>query len=599
MNDEAASEIIQKEYNEKLSGKRMLHVCYDMDSEMLYVPNASSFTKEQMEPLLQAAKYYIVKNSGDYKFMNPIEGSPFSSLRLRSVESFGHVYKTISENIKGKIENITVVEANLSRMPSTVKQLPSIYHNNKNYSGGLIDSETYSEITFIDEFDIKGKHRKNNINLITVKTPFILIDISPIVESSPTAKEWAVLDGYRQFHMTRNNTDESYSFAPLYAAKQYLYFGWPFEEVCKVMLEYANNFGSLIKGISDLLEVAEKLEKDGYSNPATIPYYISFKIDLFDFPYDFNKSDMQIPFFKIMEYDYETKYIIIKTPAYIDSNICYKILKAKSRPFVARYNKTIDKIDVKVEDGIFKELDLTTNIPTKIRVMIALEMLSNTLPLVFRSDKRSQAISQSSNELSHLRKISDYYYATEFIKKMCKNRGVEFEDISVLVGPLERIFGSGVQGGFMGEKEFKNSKIKIPHQIEKGLWVTPPLIAVNSDSMPSYAAQTETLIHEYSHKIYSIQHPYHEHLYNKGKKSDQGKYWDLYLSDEDERLAHKEEIRFELQSGKSVDEIVRDKVGGAITKNSYSKNYVTALKFKQIVDEVVMEMENEQEEIYE
>ena len=44
-------------------------------------------------------------------------------------------------------------------------------------------------------------------------------------------------------------------------------------------------------------------------------------------------------------------------------------------------------------------------------------------------------------------------------------------------------------------------------------------------------------------------------------------------------------------SGKSVDEIVRDKVGGSITTDSYLRSYPIALQFKVLVDEVVKEIE--------
>jgi len=301
-------------------------------------------------------------------------------------------------------------------------------------------------------------------------------------------------------------------------------------------------------------------------------------------------------FFDVVDYDEETGYIIIRTTAYVDSDLCLKILKAKSRPYIVKYNPTFDQIDVKVQSGVHKELDLKTKIPSRIKAMIEKE--EGKEKLEFRSDKRSQSVSLSTTEICHLRMMSDYYYAKDHIEKMCKEREMPFEDIQVVVGPIERIFGRGIQGGFMGKKEFEKSKLKVPHQIEKGLYVTPPIIAVNSESMASYAAQTETLIHEYSHKLYSISNPDHEHLYNKDPKlrdRDPRKYWDLYLGDKDEKLAHQEEIRFELQAGKSVDEIVRDKVGGAITKDSYKRTYITALTFKKMVDEVVQQMEEEHE----
>ncbi|MFA7219266.1 MAG: hypothetical protein WC119_02020 [Synergistaceae bacterium] len=591
MPSSVASEILKEEYDFNSSVKKLLHVCYDIDSKLIYLPNANVFTKDEIEPLLQAAKYYILKQYGDFLMAPPIEGSPFSSLRVRSIKSFGYVSSAIKDNFKGEIIDLPVIEANLARMQTTTKQLPEIYKNNKNFSGGLIKK---GEITFTDEMDINGKKRKNPIRLLTLKAPFILIDISPQVDSSATQKEWAVLSGYRDYIMDQQKIDDAItSFAPLYAAKRYLYLGWPFEEVCKVFLECVENFGSLMTGIRSLVMASADLTNNGYADVAKYPYYMSFRIDPKTFPI---KMDSKTPssYFSILDYDKETGYIIIRSLAYIESELCLKVLKAISRPYIVKYNPVFKKIDVKVQESIHKELSIKTDIPARIKKIVEKEI--NEKDLEFRSDKRSRSISLSSNQSCHLRKISDYYYAKDHIEKMCKERDMLFEDIQVIVGPIERIFGRGTQGGFMGKKEFEKSKLKSPFQIEKGLYVTPPIIAVNSESMPSYASQTETLIHEYSHKLYSIINPDHEHLYNKDPKlrnKNPRKYWDLYLGDEDEKLAHKEEIAFELTSGKSIDEIVRDKVGGAITKNSYKQTYITALKFKEMVDEVAKEMEDQ------
>jgi len=619
MNSEVAAAIIKEEHGLETSGKKMLHVCYDKDSKIIYIPNAYRFTKDQIAPLLLAAKYHIVKEWGDYKMVPPIEGSPFSSLRVRSVKSFGYVANAIeklhetilehsnADNVNSSIgqlndeleehveevKDLVVIEANLARMPETVKSLPPIYKNNKNFAGGLIQDN----ITFIDEVDTKNKRRPNPIRLLTVDGPFILIDISPAVEVSSTEKEWAVLSGYRDYVASKYSPDESRqeidSFAPLYAAKRYMYLGWPFEEVCKVMLECVDSFPSLITGIHRLILTSSELVDEGYENPAKHPYYLSFRIDPKTFPLKID-PEVEAFFFCIQHYDEKTGYVIIRSSAYVESDLCLKVLKAKSRPYIVKYNPTLKQIDVKVQEGVHKELDIKTDIPSKIKALIETEEEVDNLE--FRADKRSRSISLSSNQICHLRNISDYYYAKDHIQKMCDDRKMPFEDIQVVVGPIERIFGQGIQGGFMGAKQFEDSKLKVPHQIEKGLFITPPIIAVNSESMPSYASQTETLIHEYSHKLYSISNPDHEHLYNKDPKlrdRDPRKYWDLYLGDEDEKLAHQEEIRFELASGKSVDEIVRDKVGGAITKGSYKRTYITALKYKEMIDEVVEQMEKE------
>jgi hypothetical protein len=200
--------------------------------------------------------------------------------------------------------------------------------------------------------------------------------------------------------------------------------------------------------------------------------------------------------------------------------------------------------------------------------------------------------------------MSEYYYAADYIKKMCKSRGLEFKDIDVVVGPIERVFGRGTQGGYMGEKEFKKSGLKIPHELENGLFVSPPVIAVNSVTMPSYAKQTSTLIHEYSHNLYNIINPDHEHLYNKDKNlkaRDKLKWWELYFDDADERLAHKEEIKLELSSGRSIDEIIRDKLGEtlgtlgkAISLENYKINYPIAIKFRELVEEAAEELKQEE-----
>jgi hypothetical protein len=424
--------------------------------------------------------------------------------------------------------------------------------------------------------------------------PFILIDISPSVSTTLTEKEWAVLSGYRDYISSIDSNSKIESFAPLFAAKRYMYLGWTFEEICKVFLESIKDFGSLMKGIDNLLEANNSLINEGYSSLAKNYYYIAFKVDIAKFPLKFDSS-LKIPFFEIIKYDDKTQYIIIKTPAYIDSDLCLRVLCAKSRPYILKYDHAINKIDVKVNDAIHKELQLRTNIPNKLREIIR-EDNKVEGDLDFRSDERSRSISLSSDSICHTRMISDYYLAKDYIKAMCKKRNVDFEDIQVVVGPIEKMFGQGVQGGFMGKKQFEESKLKIPYQIEKGLYINPPIIMVNSTTMPSYAAQTEVLIHEYSHKIYSMQNPDHQHLYNKEKNlrnKDSKRYWELYLGDEDEKIAHQEEIRFELISGKTVDEIVRDKVGGAITKNNYKESYIVAINFKAMVDEVVKQIEEE------
>lgn len=627
MNAQVAKVLLDKQLKKQgqekyIAKKTLLHVCYDLDSGQLYVPNAQEFTKDSIRPLLQAAQVRITKDFGGYKNTQVIDGSPFSSIRVRSLNSFEHVRATVEKTFKGRVHtDIPVIEANLARMPKTQKTLPSLYHDNKNYVGGYISPSVAPSITFIDEFENDGKKRKNPVNLLTQSTPFILIDISSVVGAKGSEKENAVLNGYRDYLYDTEAVKENESYVPddlsssahLFALKRSLYLGWPFEEVCSLHMESVNNFGQLIMAINRLMEAAYALEDEGYTNPSRVPYYYSFKVDLKTFPIRLNSMmqnesqinpNLQIDNFRIIDYDKTNENILIESPVYINSELCMKVLRAKSRPLIAHFNPAMNTVDIKSQAGTLKEAERGGTQVPKIKALIShdLKILEPTrdknAPFPnFRTDEKARGVSLSDGETSHLRRISDYYYAYDFIQKMCKERGLKFIDVPVLIGPLDRIFGNGVQGGFMGKKQFIDGKIKIPHEIVKGIFVEPPIIAVNSTTMPSYAEQTETLIHEYSHNLFSITNPEHEHEYNKDpqlKDKDNARYWDLYLSDPDERLAHKEEIKFELRSGKSVDEIIRNKVGGSVDIDNHSRNYPIALKFRELVQEAVRELEMEE-----
>lgn len=624
MNAEVGRTIIQeqlKKKNDSLSATKLLHVCLDLDSGRVYVPNASDFSKEQMENLLKAAEVRITIDHGNFSSSPPIEGSPFSSLRARSVSGFGHTVKAIKEHFKDKdFIDLPVIEANLGRMPSTVKQLPSIYQTNKKFVGGYISPSFAKSITFFEEKDLHGKDTRKKVRLLTQSTPFILIDITPSVETETTEKEWVVLSGYRDFLYDKSvareesteNKESFNSFADLFAIKRYLYLGWPFEEVCYTLLGEVSNFGELINGINALMAAVQSLQEEGYPNPASIPYYITFKIDIETFPIKLetmmDENNQFNPFyqmenFKIIEYDINTKYIIIETPAFISPDLCHNILKSINKPLITRYNPHFNTIDVKTESSSYKEYQFEKRQLAKLTVLTRHDVKKSLKegevfnPPQIRSDERTRSISLSNPDICHVRKMSEYFYATDHIKKMCKKNNIEFKDITVVVGPIERIFGAGIQGGYMGEKEFKKSKLKIPHELEKGLFVTPPIIAINSTTIPSYAKQAETLIHEYSHNLYSITNPEHEHLYNKEKglrERDKLAWWNLYFNDADERKAHIEEIKHELIAGRSMDEIIRDKVGGAITPQTYKDNYPIALKFRELVEEAAKELEQEE-----
>jgi len=606
MNASTAKILMEKQFKEQINGQ-LLHVCFDADSKIIYLPNASGFSKETLETLLCTVKYRISKDfENGYKLGTLIRGSPFSSLRVRSVSSFDQAKEIIGKHHNNiDFENLPVIEAYLSRMPTTLKVIPQRYRVNEEFVGGYIGAADSDSISFIEEIDIYGRKLEDPITLLTLKTPFILIDISRTKKKetpSATEKESVVLAGYRDHLYCKNiKREENHiaQFADLYAISRYLYLGWPFEEVCSYMLkDKVCEFGELIKAIDLLMTVAVSLEKEGYGNPAAIPYYMAFKIDP-DFPLKLSSimnketgkidKNKQYSNFLVLDYDPKSSYILIKSPVFISPLVCRDILKIKGHPFICRYNPVDHTIDVKNGSRACKEiLEHRTQLEI-VEQSIKKDVCDDlSKPLKFRNGAIANGLNAVDPNIFTIRKVSDYYYSFNIIRNLCKKHEMLFSDLKVVIGPIEQILGRGVHGGYMSKRSFETSKIKLPFKLTKGIFITPPVILLDSFTYPSYADQTEILIHEYCHFIYEFKNPQYKNAYCKER--DHGyKYWHLYFSDPSEKLAHKNQIKFEFMLGKSYDEIIRNKVGGEIT----TYNYPIALNFSELVKEAMVELEKE------
>ena len=617
MNAKVAKPLMAKQLKKQdgtvLPSGNLLHVCFDYDSGMIYIPNASDFSANQMEPLLKAAEVRITKDFGSFSSRLPIAGSPFSSLRVRSIESFSYAKEIIQKHYKGKIfKTLPVIEVNLGKMPTVLKSLPEEFRKNEEFLGSYISPSFANSITFVDELDNYGRKIKEPRVLLTQKTPFILINVAQNEkrkEPTATEKEWVVLNGYRDYlYDADTSEEEKYApdditkFADLYAIKRYLYLGWSFEEVSSYLLRNVQNFGGLIKAIDLLMQAVDSLVQEGYKSPASIPYYITFKINPKMFPLKIESvidkntgqinSEIQYKNFLIIDYDMSSGYILIETPAFVSPDICRKVLKAESPPFICKYNSMINKIDIKSERNSVSDLQKNRVQLAKIKGIVRSDLDEEKKDeVVFRGGAQASGENVVNPNIFVVRKISDYHYAADFIKKMCEQNNVPFEDFDVVVGPIENKFGRGTMGGFIDEKLFRKNKWDIPFELEKDIYISPPVMMVNSVEIPSYAEQTETLIHEYRHYIFGLNNPNYEITYDRPKKRTDYEHWWKYLSDANERAAHKEEIKFELGLGKSYDEIIRNKVGGQIT----AENYPIALKFAELVKEALKELEEEGE----
>jgi len=616
-----SSEVLQELQNQAKKKKerpprgKLLHVCFDVDSNLIYIPNANEFDKQRMDGLLKAAQIRIVKDFGEYSSRPPIEGSPFSSIRVRYISSFSNAKKVIQDHYKGKVFNdLPVIEANLSRMPSTLKTLPAVFSQHEEFWGGYIGTADASSIRFVDEVDISGKKRKEKIMLLDQKTPFILINNSNASKVQPTEKEWVVLSSYRDYLSKDAANEEGYiledidQFSDLFAVKRLLYLGWPFEEACSYFMRAVSNFGELIKTVQRLMTAVESLTAENYKDPAEFPFYMTFRIDLETFPINLSSiMDMttgkinpfrQFKYFRVLDYDPKTQYIIIESQVFVPPNICEKVLRAKSAPFISQYNPVSNTIDAKCEAAAWKDLSGHRNKLQKSKI----EALSkyNIDPekakgVQFRVSPEAAGEWAVNPMIFHTRHISEYLYAFDHIIKMCQTRNIEFKDLDVIIGPIQQLFGAGTKGGYMNREQFVEKGKPVPFEITAGVWVNPPAIFIDSTEMPNYAEQTSTLVHEYSHNLFNIEHPDHKKGYGefKGAQGTPEYYeeWYNYLTDPDEREAHKWHIKFELMLGRSVPEIVKDKVGDKIT----TVNLPIAAKFHELVMEAMNELQNSEE----
>ena len=572
---ELLSDRFKKDKQTPLPPGDILQVCFDTDSGIIYAPNASEFLRKQLDDLLVAVKFRIIKDFGDSANRPIIESNPFTSLRIRSLESFGYAQRMIKEYFKDDFDSIPIVEANISKMPHTLACLPSKYVENPDLWGSYIGSDFIERISFYNE---------NGTVIHQQKTPFILINIANKIGA--TEKEWVVLNSYNDHFKRCSNSSQNNS--DLYAIKRLLYMGWTLEEVSGALLENASSIVDILSTIDKLMGVVDIEDCS--------PYYLTFKIND-GFPISLNQIwdkktgvidvERQISYLKVIDYDMINSCVMLETPVFIPPKVCKNIFNIEGKMYMAKYNQDLNTIDVKIGHKDFvDERQLK-----KIRGVIG-EKLSGDrkAELDFSGTLRAQGAWATSPAVFNIRKISDYGYATEFIKEMCEDNKVDFKDFKVVSGAIECLFGRGVQGGFMNEASFREGKLPIPFHLVDDIYIEPPVIFLNTLENSSYPEQTEVLIHEYRHYIYGIMNP----TYNIGYTMPQGydkDGWSKYLSDPNEKEAHRAEIRFGLKLGRCFDEIIRSKVGGMVTRD----NYLIAVKFSELVNEVMNDIEEEEE----
>jgi hypothetical protein len=100
-----AKKLISKQFGDIVfkSDLELFHVCYDLESRILYTPNANEFSKDKYEIFVQAARLRIMKDFKGDKASHIMHGSPYSLIRVRSIESFPKIEDVFGHLINDRI----------------------------------------------------------------------------------------------------------------------------------------------------------------------------------------------------------------------------------------------------------------------------------------------------------------------------------------------------------------------------------------------------------------------------------------------------------------------------------------------------------------
>ena len=592
----------------------VLHVILDMSSGRIYLPDKEAKSTFQLNPNLQgmldAVKIKIDQLIDIAPMAPPIRGDPLDTIRIRKLGDF----KSVSDFVRRQVSDpnqfaadtkIPVVEADLSSMPKTAKQL-----------FGSVEAADKKQYLFVAgpqtvEFAVNegvGPSEVSNV-IHYEKAPFILINISPQTKVSEADKERIVILAYKEYAITnRPNLPSSRESPQLQSFKYLMYIGWSFRELCLFVLkpEDVQDFRMLMNRAAFIYNAAKSLHQDGYPDPTGSPYYYSFRIGD-DFPVKFpTEASVEVysqesshDIFHFVYFDAKTSIITIRTPLFLDNKLIAKILKPKSQVFIAQYDITdkVLKTSLKAED--FQKSAYETVRALK----LDLSEKSGVNPEQLKTKQWNVM-----DDYFQKKHISDYPQATEIIKNLCqrvmskpdaeaenKTAQIQFDDLEVVVGPFNQKYG--FLGGYI-DKEKMKQRFNGASTIEPlpGLFVTPPSILIDNQEYPSVGDRTNVIIHEYRHHI-NTQLSVVSNITNPADKKNQSvaervKAMVVYLQSPDERLAHKTQFKYMLGIGMSKEQLLRHLMNGKPTINQIPlvKEYLS------IINDAAKEIEAEEQD---
>jgi len=586
----------QKEYDGPI-----LHVCLDLSSGRMYLPNMESPKEIELDDkqrnMLAAVKLQATRLVGPLPLAPVIRGDPLTTIRCRTVEDFPSVAAFIRKQIGNAPDamrahmDLPVVEADLSKMPATVRRLPKgIAQKQAAYIGPKLCSHV--------DFYYNDLETTGGVFVLSQKTPFILINLSEDAGVSAADKERLVVTMHREFSADVGGTQTSGQVEELRAIKYLMYIGWSMKDLCLWMLkpDSVTDFRDLMFKGSYIWNAAKSLAADGYPDPSGKPYYYSMRLSG-NFPIRFAPNMHGQPveqrgqpdMFRVLYYDSSKNIITIRTPLYITDDLAMKVFNASEVLMTAQYEG--ETKELAVESPIHA---LVQESPTTMSVVKGDVSASNRVGTDVRLREKN-----SMDAVFERKKISDYPQAADVIKSICQRvtseqKRVEFNDLPVIIGPW--MAANGMRGGYCDARTIEAAGMKVPVEPVEGFFVYPPCILIDNEAKLNVADRTNVIIHEYRHHINSIlwisDPRKRTEQVDKERNKDDVQGFLAYLSDPNERLSHLAQFKYMIGTGMSREEILLEMFDG---RRPTAAEIPIARKYVEIINDAAKEMQADKE----
>lgn len=602
----------QSNKNQDPYSGRILRFTVDTLTGYTYLPdeeaNAYFYTghyrEEDTPRIIKAFKDYVKSKfpEVELKDTSPIGGDPLNTIRVLKVEDFPSAVEFLKKNVthlKDRIGelNLSVIEANLQLMPETVQQLGV----DARIDSLLVDGESsQKEIQFIMKPNAK-MGQGNSVSLITQPAPFILINTGTSANITFPDKESIIV---RHIHNYVSKKEPDSKLHVVELIKHALYSGMSIKDLCQEMF-YTNNVNDLESfwALGNLIiKAADSFSKLGYKSPISKEYHYvvkrseaspSFLKEIEPSPKGERFSTAGQPVLLKIIYVDEKDNVLLSSPLYIPEDRMAGILGAKSS-ISAEYDP--NDFWIKTEgssDNLEKESPIMLKVLTE-------DVWSKTPSPQKPKDMNGRfPIKEkgAGEAMFERKKVSDFYQATETIKKTCAQLStlenpVQFTDLDVYIGPSQRVFG--ITAGFLDDKKIKEAGQEIPIDAGNGLKIFPPCMVIDTEMQTSPAARNDMLIHEYQHYInviLEIPSPEYstENMGNGGKLTpEEVKRWMFYLSSPDEQKAHIAQIKYLLLLGMNKDQILEKMMPAGIRYD----NIALAKMYMKFTDTALEEIKN-------